>query len=84
MEKILLMGFDPFNQEDINPSGEAVRCLHEQSIQGWKIEGVELPTVFKKSREVAIKYIKEKSPRAVICVGQAGGRPAINVERVAN
>ena len=80
--KILITGFEPFNKEKINPSWEAVKSLPD-SIDGNEIIKLNLPTVFKKSSEILLKNISSINPNIVICVGQAGGRYEISLERVA-
>lgn len=80
--KILITGFDPFGGESKNPSFEAVKLLPEE-IEGAEIIKLEIPTVFGKGGDVLTENIKEHRPDAVICVGQAGGRAKITVEKVA-
>lgn len=80
--KVLITGFDPFGGEKINPSYEAVKLL-DNKINGAIVIKRELPTVFNKSIEKLNKIIEEESPDIVICVGQAGGRFNISIERVA-
>lgn len=80
--KILITGFDPFGGEKINPAYEAVKILPD-NINGAKIIKRQIPTVFRKSIEELEKSIIEEQPDIVICIGQAGGRTAITIERVA-
>lgn len=83
MKKVLLTGFDPFGKETINPAIESVKNLEGKIIDGYKVEVLEVSTVFDKcieELEIAIKSIK---PDLVICVGQAGGKSRIMIERVA-
>lgn len=80
--KVLVTGFEPFGGESINPALEAVKML-DHEIQGVRIVKLELPTVFMKSKEILEKSLEEERPDMVICVGQAGGRDKISVERVA-
>lgn len=80
--KILVTGFDPFGGESINPAWEAVKELPE-TIKETKIKKVEIPTVFRKAAEVTKQEIKNANPDYVLNVGQAGGRHAISMERVA-
>ncbi|MEE0881486.1 MAG: pyroglutamyl-peptidase I, partial [Turicibacter sp.] len=82
MKKILITGFDPFGGEAINPATESVKQLPDE-ILGVQIIKREIPTVFDRSIETLYGILKEEQPDAVICVGQAGGRPNITVERVA-
>lgn len=83
MNKILLTGFDPFGGESLNPSYEAVKLLNGKLIFNTEIVTTVLPTVFNKSSQILIEQIELHQPSAVICVGQAGGRSEINLERVA-
>ncbi len=80
--KVLVTGFEPFGGEAINPALEAVKMLKDE-ILGAKIVKLELPTVFVKSREILERALEEEQPDIVICVGQAGGRDKISIERVA-
>ena len=80
--KILITGFTPFGGEGINPAYEAVKLL-QSKIAGAEIIKAEIPTVFNKSIECLEKVIEKENPDIVICVGQAGGRYEISIERVA-
>ena len=80
--KVLLTGFAPFGGEAINPSYEAIKAL-PALIGDTEIVKIELPTVFNKSINVLYKKIKETNPDIVLCIGQAGGRYDLTLERVA-
>lgn len=80
--KVLVTGFDPFGGEKVNPAYEAVKRL-DDNINGGEIVKLEIPTVFQKSIEVLDKAIDREKPDIVLCIGQAGGRYDITVERVA-
>lgn len=80
--KFLVTGFDPFGGEKVNPSFESVKGINDE-IEGVKIVKREIPTVFEKSIDKLYKIIEEEKPNYVICLGQAGGRFNIAVERVA-
>lgn len=80
--KVLITGFDPFGGESINPAWEAVKAM-ENSLDGIEVIKLQIPTVFKKSAEKLFAGIEEHRPDMVICIGQAGGRYDISVERVA-
>lgn len=80
--KILITGFDPFGGENINPAFEAVKRLPDQ-INGADIIKVEIPTVFVKGGEVLRASVKKYQPDVTICIGQAGGRSGVTVEKVA-
>lgn len=79
--KILVTGFEPFGGEKLNPAYEAVKLL-PKSIKGAELFSIEVPTVFGRAGEEVEKAIEKYSPDAVVCVGQAGGRSCISIERI--
>lgn len=85
--KILLTGFAPFGGETINPSWEAVSKLPEQFIteKGEKAVTVkyQLPVSYDRCGQEIGELIEKEHPDWVICVGQAGGRVAIEPELIA-
>lgn len=80
---VLLTGFAPFGGEATNPSWEAVRQLHGRRIAGHRIVTRRLSVEFGTSLKELRAAIRETKPSLVLCVGQAGGRAAISLERVA-
>ena len=80
---VLITGFEPFGGEAINPSWEAVRVLHGARIGGHRIETRCLPVVFGESMSRLRKALAETKPALVLCIGQAGGRAQISLERIA-
>ena len=79
---ILVTGFTPFGGEKINPSWQIVKALPE-IISGYNIVKLRVPTEFGKSIKVVTRAIDKLQPNIVICLGQAGGRAHMSVERVA-
>ena len=80
--KILVTGFEPFGGESRNPSAEVVERLPDH-IAGAEIVKLLLPTVrYEAPRKVA-RAVEEHRPDVVLSIGQAGGRAAVSVERVA-
>ncbi|MBA3593801.1 MAG: pyroglutamyl-peptidase I [Pseudomonadota bacterium] len=80
---VLLTGFDPFGGEALNPSWQAVQALHGRRIARHRVVAAQLPTVFDASLLKLTHLLRVHRPALVICVGQAGGRAAISLERVA-
>lgn len=80
--KVLVTGFEPFGGEAVNASIEAVRRL-PQRIGAMEIVTAELPTSYSRSIPALEAAIARSSPDLVLCVGQAGDRAALCVERVA-
>ncbi|WP_422391654.1 pyroglutamyl-peptidase I [Arthrobacter sp. N1] len=81
---ILLTGFEPFGGEATNPSWLAARratsLLREQ---GLDATAVEVPCVFGRSVDALAEAMDRHRPDIVLCVGQAGGRERVSIERVA-
>lgn len=79
---ILVTGFEPFGGESTNPSMELVKALEPQ-IGAAHIHAAILPVTASGGLQAALRAIEEIGPDAVVCVGQAGGRCAVTVERLA-
>lgn len=80
--KLLVTSFEPFGGETINPAREAAQRLAAR-VGGVEICRAELPVVFGEAGDKALAAMEALRPDAVLCVGQAGGRAALTVERVA-
>lgn len=80
--KILVTAFDAFGGESINPAERALELAEDLSGRAELVKLV-VPTVFSSASELARAAILRERPDAVLCLGQAGGRAGISVERVA-
>jgi pyroglutamyl-peptidase len=80
---VLLTGFAPFGGEATNPSWEAARQLHGRRIAGHRIVARRLSVEFGTSLKELRAAIRETKPSLVLCVGLAGGRATLSLERVA-
>ncbi|MGJ9417873.1 pyroglutamyl-peptidase I [Massilia sp. CMS3.1] len=80
---VLLTGFEPFNGATINPAWEAVRSFKGWVGEDYIVEILQLPCVFGLANRVLCGAVDEIKPDIVLCVGQAGGRADLSVERVA-
>ncbi|WP_368564879.1 pyroglutamyl-peptidase I [Pseudoxanthomonas sp. UTMC 1351] len=80
---VLLTGFAPFGGETINPSWEAVAALDGCRIHGHRVVTRQLPVTFGESLKALQAALRETSPSLVICIGQAGGRAQLSLERIA-
>ncbi len=80
--KILLTGFEPFGGESVNPAQKALTLVRDE-IRGTRIVKCCLPVVFGKAIEIVHEVMVREKPDAVLCIGQAGGRTGVTVERVA-
>lgn len=80
---VLLTGFQPFGGEQVNSSWQAVSALHGTRIAGHRVVARELPVAFGASLKALRAALRDMRPALVICVGQAGGRAQLSLERVA-
>lgn len=80
---ILLTGFEPFGGESVNPSWEIARALDGGTFDGRTVRAARLSCVFGEARRELDAALAAHAPELVVCLGQAGGRPEISVERVA-
>jgi pyroglutamyl-peptidase len=80
--KALVTGFDPFGGDSVNPSSLAVGMLAKR-IGPLMVHTAELPTSYAQSTAALARAIRKVQPDIVLCVGQAGGRTELSLERVA-
>ncbi|MCA0246536.1 MAG: pyroglutamyl-peptidase I [Proteobacteria bacterium] len=80
--KALVTGFDPFGGDEVNPSSLAVGKL-KKHLGSIVVHTAELPTSYARSADVLRAAIAKAKPDIVLCVGQAGGRTELCLERVA-
>ena len=80
--KALVTAFEPFGGGSVNSSLEAVRRLPPR-LGSLEIATAELPTSYARSHAALEAAIARAKPDIVLCVGQAGERAALCVERVA-
>lgn len=80
---VLVTGFDPFGGEELNPSWEICRQLAGTTIDGLRVEACKVPCEFRRAIDIVAAAIERHRPALVICLGQAGGRAQMSVERVA-
>ncbi|AZE68167.1 pyroglutamyl-peptidase I [Pseudomonas synxantha] len=84
MQTVLLTGFEPFDNDLVNPSWEAARQLDGvQVAEGVQIVARCLPCAFATAGAYLAQLINELSPAMVIATGLAPGRSEMSIERVA-
>ena len=83
LHRVLVTGFEPFEQDTVNPSWEVARALHGAVIEGAEVHAVQLPCVFGRAIERLDQALADVQPTLVIGLGLAGGRAEWMPERVA-
>lgn len=81
--QFLLTGFEPFGGERINPSWEVAARLDGRRFGDVTVRALRLPVNFACASAALVAAINELQPVAVLGLGQAGGRPALSLEKVA-
>jgi pyroglutamyl-peptidase len=80
--RLLVTGFEPFDGETVNPSGEILSALAPEPSRGVELTTLELPVRGRVSFELLIPAIEGGDIDAWLGLGQASGRPQLSVERV--
>jgi pyroglutamyl-peptidase len=80
--KALVTGFEPFDNDAVNPAAEALRLLPPR-VGDLAIVTRVLPTAFGRALDILADALATTEPDIVLCVGLAGGRAALSLERVA-
>ena len=80
--KALVTGFEPFGGDKINPSSLATHRLKKR-MGGVAVHTAVLPCSYGHSTAVLREAIEDVRPDIVLCVGLAGGRSELCLERVA-
>ncbi|HET6633558.1 MAG TPA: pyroglutamyl-peptidase I [Streptomyces sp.] len=83
VSRVLVTGFEPFGGETVNPSWEAAQLLRTAPPPDTDVTAVRLSCVFGAAADELRAAVAETGPDLVLCVGQAGGRHDLTVERVA-
>lgn len=83
MLKVLLTGFEPFNNARLNPSEQLVIRIKADDVPGAHILTAVLPVVYGQAASNLLALVHEHKPDVVICFGQAEGRTSITPERFA-
>lgn len=83
MVTILVTGFEPFGNDDANPSADAVRALASRWRGDDELVTEVLPVAFERGAARVRELITTHRPTIVLAVGLGGGRAAVGVERVA-
>ncbi len=80
---VLLTGFDAFGGARSNPSWLLAQAIEGESLQGHRVVAAQLPTVFGDALQVLDAQLRQQPPALVLCLGLAGGRTGLSLERVA-
>ena len=80
---ILLTGFEPFDGDTVNPSGEVAKQLDGRVIGDCVVRSAILPVQHEAARAVVAPRLEAPGLAAIVHLGLAGGRARVSLERVA-
>lgn len=80
---VLVLGFEPFGGDSVNPSAEVARRLDGEMSGRHRLVGELLPVAFADAPDALARQIDRHAPELVIALGLAGGRAEIALERIA-
>ncbi|MFC6786505.1 hypothetical protein ACFQFH_11570 [Halobaculum halobium] len=80
---LLCTGYEPFDDHEVNPSGELAEALDGRTVAGHEVVGRVLPVAFDAAEARMADLLDEHDPAVVVATGLAAGRTAVCVERVA-
>lgn len=80
---VLITGFEPFGGAELNPSEMVARALEGRRIAGRLVVTRVLPVETHGMRDRLQSVLQETDAEVVVSLGQAGGRTAVAIERVA-
>lgn len=83
MKKVLISGFEAFGPYAENSSEVMANLLKTAKIPDFEIHTTILPVTFRESFKLLKKEIDQFKPDYVICLGLAGNRKKIELEKVA-
>lgn len=82
MKTVVLTGFEPFDDFDVNPSWETAKALENRRIDHLIIKSFQIPLVYKQIKPTITKIIDAENPAIIVSLGQSY-RPVISLEKVA-
>ena len=83
IRNVLVTGFEPFGGDALNPSMTLAQALDGSHIEGHTVRGVVLPCRFDLAPMALARALAQWQPALVVCLGLAGSRAAVSIERVA-
>ena len=81
-EIVVLTGFEPFADFQVNPSWETAKTFDDKKIGSFKVKSFRIPLAYEEIKPKIARIIDTQKPVAIISLGQSY-RPLISLEKVA-
>jgi pyroglutamyl-peptidase len=81
--ELLITGFEPFGGSKVNPSERVIRALKGHAPVSVTLTTLLLPVDRHTGPEKLLQALRSRRPDAVLCLGEASGRAAVSIERIA-
>ena len=82
MKTVVLTGFEPFDDFQVNPSWETAKALEGRKVDHFIIKSFQIPLAYKQIKPTITKIIDIERPAMIVSLGQSY-RPVISLEKVA-
>ena len=79
---VVLTGFEPFAEFNVNPSWETAKALDNRTIDSFRVKSFQVPLVYRQIKPEIERILETQRPAVVINLGQSY-RSQISLERVA-
>ena len=66
--RVLLAGFEPFENDPVNPAWEIARSLDGWACEGTVVQAVQLPCMFGRAIDTLDEALVGPAPRLVLCI----------------
>lgn len=83
MARLLVTGFEPFLDYQVNPTARLAGDLDGLRLAGADVVSAVLPVHFERGAAAILDAVERTRPDAVVCLGLAGEIDCIKIERVA-
>ncbi|WP_224268043.1 peptidase [Haloprofundus salinisoli] len=79
---LLLTGYEPFGDDDENPTQTLAEDLDGASVAGHDVVGRVLPVEYAAAADEMATLVADYDPDVIVSTGLAAGRSAVSVERI--
>ncbi|WP_224448694.1 peptidase [Haloprofundus salilacus] len=79
---LLLTGYEPFGDDDENPTETLAEELDGETVNGHEIVGRVLPVEYDAAADEMATLVADYDPEIIVSTGLAAGRSGVSIERI--